>query len=96
MGTDKLASRTKGGKPNAVEKAAQEKLWAPPRRRPRFRDRVCLDGQSYYVCASVVSPSPGYWIRPEGAADAGRDRLLALTDFAALTWNSRREQWETA
>jgi hypothetical protein len=60
-------------------------------RRPRFGELVLLDEEHYRVCALVVSPTRGCWIRPEGAEDASGDRVFALGD---LTWNRAAERWE--
>jgi hypothetical protein len=66
----------------------------PNWRRPRFGERVTLDGLEYCVIAFVVHPIPGLWLRPRDAADASADRLVPLTDWRRLLqWDGRAERW---
>jgi len=63
-------------------------------RRPRFGERVTLDGIEYRVVAFVAHPIPGLWLRPRDAADASADRLVPLTDWRArLTWDPAGDRW---
>ncbi len=69
---------------------------AMSRRRPKFGDIVILGSERYRVCAAVVAPTRGYWIRPESAADADRDRLLTLGDWSVLAFSTKTQRWESA
>lgn len=66
------------------------------RRRPRFLDRVLLDGVAFRVVAALVAPSRGFWLRPLDAADASADRLLTVAEWEQLAWHTGRQRWEAA
>jgi hypothetical protein len=65
-------------------------------RRPRFGDLVLLDGARLQMCATVVAPAPGFWLRSEGSADAAADRFVTPSEWQALTWCTVRQRWERA
>jgi hypothetical protein len=63
--------------------------------RPRFGDRVVLDGQEYRLAAIALRPR-GQWLRPLDARDARHDRFLSLAEWEGLAWNTAAGYWEAA
>lgn len=63
-------------------------------RRPRFADLVLVEGRAYQVVATIVAPTPGFWIRPVGAEDASADRQLSLGESATFRWHTGRQRRE--
>jgi hypothetical protein len=65
-------------------------------RRPRFGDVVVLEPHRYRVAASTIFPTRGFWLRPDGAADASRDRFLPLPEWSVLAFCTLAQRWEVA